>query len=112
MCRDAQELFEFVGRRWVAVVLIAGHQGARRFGEYRRFADGISDRILAQRLRELERHGLLERTVVPTTPVQISYTPSQRGLELVRALEPLYAWVMQGGRAVGQQGESRQRAAS
>ena len=91
-CRDSQGVIEFAGRRWVALVLLAGHQGARRFSDYRRFATGISDRVLTQRLRELEQHGLLERTVVPTMPVQVLYEPTERGRGLVRALEPLMAW--------------------
>ena len=73
-------------------MLIAGHQGARRFSEYRRYAEGISDRVLTQRLRELEQHGLLDRTVVPTMPVQVTYTPTPRGIDLVRSLQPLIAW--------------------
>jgi DNA-binding HxlR family transcriptional regulator len=96
MCRSAQEAVEFVGRRWVSVVLIAGYLGARRFSEYRRFAVGISDRILTQRLRELEQRGLLERTVVPTMQVQITYAPTSRGESLVRALQPLSDWWLDG----------------
>ncbi len=92
MCRNSQQVVEFIGRRWVSVILIAGYQGARRFSEYRRFAGGISDRILTLRLRELEQYGLIDRLVVPTMPVQISYTPTDRGLDLVRALQPLFAW--------------------
>ncbi len=92
MCQSSQQLIEFIGRKWISVILIAGHQGARRFSEYRRFASGISDRVLSQRLRELEQHGLLRREVVPTMPVQITYTPTQRGLDLVRALQPLIDW--------------------
>lgn len=96
MCRSSQEAIEFVGRRWVSVVLIAGYLGARRFTEYRRFAVGISDRILTQRLRELEQRGLLERTVLPTMPVQITYAPTSRGESLVRALQPLSDWWLDG----------------
>jgi DNA-binding HxlR family transcriptional regulator len=96
MCRSSQDAIEFVGRRWVSVVLIAGYLGARRFREYRRFAVGISDRILTQRLRDLEQHGLLERTVVPTMPVQITYAPTPRGEGLVRALQPLSDWWLDG----------------
>ncbi len=92
ICRTAQEAIEFVGRRWVAVVLIAGHLGARRFTEYRRFAAGISDRVLSLRLRELEQRGLIERTVIPSTPVQVMYTPTARGAGLVVALKPLADW--------------------
>ncbi|WP_238006648.1 helix-turn-helix domain-containing protein [Dactylosporangium sp. AC04546] len=91
-CRAFQPAVEFLGRRWVGVVLLAGREGARRFGQYRQFVTGISDRLLAQRLRELEQHGLVERTVVPSTPVQVLYAPTKAGLDLLDALEPLIAW--------------------
>ncbi len=73
-------------------MLIAGFVGARRFSEYRRFAVGISDRALTERLRELEHRGLAVRTVVPTMPVQITYAPTRSGESLVRALRPLVDW--------------------
>jgi DNA-binding HxlR family transcriptional regulator len=91
-CRGFQAVLEFIGRRWVGAVLLAGAQGARRFSEYRKLVPGISDRLLIQRLKELEGHKLMRREVVPTTPVQILYTPSATGLELISALRPLIAW--------------------
>jgi len=92
VCRSSQHVIEFVGQRWVSVVLIAGYVGARRFSEYRRLASGISDRLLTLRLRQLEERGLIERTVVPSTPVQITYAPTRSGRALVEALEPLFSW--------------------
>jgi DNA-binding HxlR family transcriptional regulator len=92
MCRSSQRVIEFVGQRWVSVVLIAGYVGARRFSEYRRFAVGISDRLLTLRLRQLEERGLLERTVVPSMPVQITYEPTESGRARVEALGPLFSW--------------------
>lgn len=91
-CGGFQAVLEFVGRRWVGAVLLAGAEGARRFTQYRNLVPGISDRMLAQRLKELETYGLVCREVVPTTPVQIRYTPSPQGEELIRALQPLVAW--------------------
>lgn len=91
-CRSFQAMLEFIGRRWVGAVLLAGAQGARRFTEYRRLVPGISDRLLAQRLKELEGHKLIRREVVPSTPVQIRYEPSPTGAELIGALQPLIAW--------------------
>ena len=76
----------------MSVVLIAGYLGARRFSEYRRLAAGISDRLLSLRLRQLEQRGLIERTVVPSMPVQITYAPTPSGRALVEALEPLFSW--------------------
>lgn len=92
VCQTSRDAIDFIGRRWMAVVLIGGYLGARRFSEYRRLCAGISDRLLTQRLRELEQRGLIERTVVPTTPVQITYAPTRDGEELVRALQPLVEW--------------------
>ncbi|MEU2447051.1 helix-turn-helix domain-containing protein [Streptomyces althioticus] len=71
---------------------MAAVQGAGRFGEYRAVIHGISDRLLSQRLKELEAEGLIERTVVPSTPVQITYTLSPAGEALLEALQPLVRW--------------------
>ncbi|MFI9470093.1 winged helix-turn-helix transcriptional regulator [Streptomyces sp. NPDC052492] len=91
-CPRFQEALETVGRRWTGSILMAATQGARRFGEYRAVIDGISDRLLSQRLKELEREGLIARTVVPTTPVQITYSLSPEGEALLEALQPLVHW--------------------
>lgn len=91
-CRSFQESVELVGRKWTAGILLAGLRGARRFVEYRSLVAGISDRLLTQRLRELETDGLIERTVVPTTPVLVQYRPTERAHGLMRALHPLVAW--------------------
>lgn len=91
-CRRFQSTVEFAGRKWNAAILLAGVRGARRFSEYRAAVTGISDRLLAGRLRELEAEGLIERHVRPTTPVTISYTPSTDGLRLMELLQPLTEW--------------------
>jgi DNA-binding HxlR family transcriptional regulator len=92
MREKVQTALDSLGRRWNGEVLAAGIQGARRYGEYRRAIGGVSDRMLTVRLRELETLGLLTRTVVPTSPVQVLYTPTHRGIELMRAIQPLVAW--------------------
>ena len=91
-CRRFQSTVEFAGRKWNAAILLAGVHGARRFSEYRAAVAGISDRLLAMRLRELQAEGLIERHVRPTTPVTISYTPSTDGLRLIELLQPLTEW--------------------
>ena len=83
---------ELVGRRWTSAVLLAAAGGARRYGEYRARVAGISDRLLTQRLKELQAEGLIERTVIPSTPVQIVYSPTTAALELIAALRPLSVW--------------------
>ena len=91
-CRRFTTTVEFAGRKWNAAILLAGVRGARRFSEYRAAVTGISDRVLAARLRELEGEGLIERHVKPTTPVTINYTPSTDGLQLIELLQPLTEW--------------------
>ena len=53
---------------------------------------GISDKVLAQRLKDLEAQGLIERTVIPSTPVQIFYSVTPDGRELISLLLPVVAW--------------------
>ncbi|WP_265584249.1 winged helix-turn-helix transcriptional regulator [Streptomyces acidicola] len=67
-------------------------RGARRFVDYRALVTGISNQLQSQRLRELESHQLIERVVVPTTPVQITYRPTERGAGLMHVLHPLVEW--------------------
>jgi DNA-binding HxlR family transcriptional regulator len=92
LCREFVQHLEFVGRRWVGAILLAGVRGARRFSEYRALVEGISDRLLSARLKELESEDLIRRTVVPTTPVTITYEPTRRGRELLDAVQPLTTW--------------------
>ena len=93
-CRAMVQHLEFIGRRWVGAILLAGIRGARRFSEYRLLVEGISDRLLSVRLKELEAEGFVERTVVPTTPVTISYAPTRRGRALIAAAQPLTTWAI------------------
>jgi DNA-binding HxlR family transcriptional regulator len=66
--------------------------------------DGISDRLLSQRLKQLEAAGLIERTVIPTTPVRIRYQLAPDGQALVDALQPLTQWSL---RRTGSRGAGR-----
>jgi DNA-binding HxlR family transcriptional regulator len=91
-CRKFLAGVELAGKRWSASILLAAARGAERFGEYYRAIEGISERVLAQRLRELTDRDLLHREVVPTTPVQIRYRLTERGQELLVSLAPLIRW--------------------
>jgi DNA-binding HxlR family transcriptional regulator len=91
-CPTFQATIELVGRRWNGAVIMAANEGARRFKEFRAAIPDISERLLAQRLHELEDAGILVRDVIAARPVQIFYSLSKRGKELVAALEPLIDW--------------------
>ena len=91
-CRRFLSSVELVGKRWSSGILLALFRGATRFSEVLTMVDGLSDRLLAQRLKELEGAGLVERSVIPSTPVQVRYALTQRGDELIRSLQPLAQW--------------------
>lgn len=66
--------------------------GSHRFSEILARVEGLSDRLLSQRLKELERSDLISREVIPSVPVQIRYNLTDRGADLMRSLQPLVEW--------------------
>jgi DNA-binding HxlR family transcriptional regulator len=91
-CRLFQASVELIGRRWSSAILLAVARGARRFSEILASVPGLSDRMLAQRLKELDAAGLVAREVVPTMPVQVAYRLTPSGSELMASLQPLVQW--------------------
>ena len=83
---------ELVGKRWSSGILLAISQGATRFSEITASVTGLSDRLLAQRAKELEHAGLIRREVIATTPVQVRYSLTDRGRDLLESLQPLAQW--------------------
>jgi DNA-binding HxlR family transcriptional regulator len=91
-CRRMMTIVERVGRRWTSGILLALGRGATRFTEILARVDGLSDRLLAARLKELEQMGLVDRIVEPTTPVSVRYRLTARGRDLLAALQPIVAY--------------------
>jgi DNA-binding HxlR family transcriptional regulator len=91
-CHRTAAIVERVGRRWNSGILLAIARGASRFTEIVARVDGLSDRMLAARLKELERIGLIDRIVEPTMPVSVRYRLTARGRDLLAALQPLVAY--------------------
>jgi len=88
-CRRATRTVELLGRRWSSGILLAIARGAVHFSAITASVKGLSDRMLAVRLKELQRAGLVERVVEPTTPVSVHYRLTPRGRELLEALQPI-----------------------
>ena len=84
-----QRAIELIGKRWTGAVVKALIPAPARFNQLLAGIPGISDRVLTERLRELETEGLVERLVDPGPPVRVSYRLTSRG----RALEPVFAAV-------------------
>lgn len=91
-CPRYHHAVEVVGKRWTGVILRAMLHGVSRFAELRQVVPGLSDRMLAERLVELQGEGIVERQVYPETPVRIEYTLTAKGHELDAAIGALSAW--------------------
>lgn len=83
---------DVVGGKWKGLILWALEDGARRTGEIRRELHGITDKVLVQQLRELERDGIVHREVFAEVPPRVEYSLTPVGHELNQALEPLSRW--------------------
>jgi DNA-binding HxlR family transcriptional regulator len=81
-----------VGRRWTGAILQVLMDGPLRFSEVAQSVPELSDRLLSERMKELEARGIVERTVLPGPPVRVEYALSQMGRELGPALAELQRW--------------------
>ncbi|WP_061294892.1 winged helix-turn-helix transcriptional regulator [Herbidospora cretacea] len=83
---------DVVGGKWKALILWELSVEPLRFGELRRRVGGISEKMLTQQVRELERNGVLRREVYEQVPPKVVYSLTDFGLTLNAALEPLGEW--------------------
>ncbi|MGH2530780.1 MAG: winged helix-turn-helix transcriptional regulator [Thermomicrobiales bacterium] len=83
---------ELIGRRWTGAILRALHSGEIRFSEVTATVPGLSDRLLSERLKELEAEGIVTRTVIPDTPVRIEYHLTEKGQALGQVMEEIALW--------------------
>jgi DNA-binding HxlR family transcriptional regulator len=91
-CPRYHEAIELIGRRWSGAILRALLTGAERFHEIAEVIPGISDRLLSERLKEFEAAGIVERIVIPETPVRIEYRLTEKGRDLLPVVEAVAAW--------------------
>lgn len=85
MCPRYEQATQVLGKRWTGLLLDTLMRGPKRFCELTNAVDGLSDRVLSDRLRELELAGIIERNVYPHIPVRVEYQLTAKG----RALEPV-----------------------
>jgi DNA-binding HxlR family transcriptional regulator len=92
ICPRYHKAIELIGRRWSGAIISAMLAGGTRYHEIRDAVPDISDRMLAERLRELEAEGVVERHVFPTTPVRIEYELTAKGRALEKAIAAIADW--------------------
>lgn len=91
-CPMFQDAVELIGRRWTGAIVRALLTGSNRFGEVLARIPGLSDRLLSERLRELEAAGIVTRTVYPEVPVRIEYHLTEKGRELEQIVGVISDW--------------------
>jgi DNA-binding HxlR family transcriptional regulator len=92
VCPLYHRAVELVGRRWTGAILMVLLQGASRFTDIVHAVPGLSDRLLSERLKELEAEGIVSRIVHPETPVRIEYQLTEKGHDLSGVAEAVTEW--------------------
>jgi len=92
VCRHFQRAAEILGRRWNPQIISVLLAGSARFGEIRDRVPGISDNLLAERLRQLEDDGIVRRTLRDERPIRIEYSLTEEGMGLEQAIAALARW--------------------
>lgn len=91
-CPHYHHAIELIGRRWTGAIVRAMLRGKTRFSDITSAIPGLSDRLLSERLKELEAEGIVERRVYPETPVRIEYVLTEKGRALERAVTAVADW--------------------
>jgi DNA-binding HxlR family transcriptional regulator len=100
----AEFTLAMIGGRWKIPVIFHLLSGAKRFSELSRALDGVTQKMLTQQLREMERHGLVERKIYAQVPPKVEYSLTPLG----RSLEPVVDAMCQWGELHGSSGPARE----
>ena len=92
LCGRFHHASELIGRRWTGAIIYLLLQQTCRFATLRDAIPDITDRMLSERLQELEEEEIVERTVVPETPVRVEYSLTRKGKGLAEAVNSLANW--------------------
>ena len=100
VCRTISALLQRIGDKWTVLVVSTLADGPRRFNELRREIPSVSQRMLTLTLRNLERDGLVSRTVTPTIPPRVDYELTALGHSLQKPITALSQWALDNVEAI------------
>ena len=92
LCPRYQQAIELLGKRWTGLILQVLMVRPLRFNEMAEQLEVVSDRMLSERLKELEAEGVVERCVYPDTPVRVEYRLTEKGRALGPVIEAIGEW--------------------
>jgi len=91
------DIARLIGGKWKLIILqILIFRGTKRFSELRRMIEGVTQTMLTQQLRALERDGLVTRKVYPEVPPRVEYTATQRAMDLTIMFRAMHDWWIKG----------------
>lgn len=92
LCPRFHRASELIGRRWTGAIIFVLMKATCRFAVLRSAIPDITDRMLSDRLHELEAEGIVERTVLPLPPVRVEYALTKKGRALAEAFQAIAEW--------------------
>lgn len=92
LCPRFHRASELIGRRWTGAIIFVLLKSSCRFAALRAAIPDITDRMLSDRLQELEGEGIIVRTVIPETPVRVEYALTDKGRALASAFDAIAQW--------------------
>lgn len=92
LCPRFHQASELIGRRWTGAIIFVLLKSRCRFATLRAAIPDITDRMLSDRLQELEQEAIVERTVIPETPVRVEYALTRKGRALATAMDAIAEW--------------------
>ena len=96
-CPAYSHAMEIIGRRWTGAIIRSMLAGASRYSEIASAVPGLSDRLLSERLKELELEGIVQRIVTPSTPVRVDYLLTEKGKALGSVVREVAGWAERWG---------------
>ena len=100
LCNAFHHAIELIGRRWTGAIIFLLLKSRCRFAMLRDGIPDITDRMLSERLQELEQEGIVERTVIPESPVRVEYSLTAKGRALATAVDAVSDWAHKWGQPV------------
>lgn len=92
LCPKFESAFTLLGKRWTGLIIRVLLEGPKRFKDISELIPNMSDRMLAERFKELEAAGILVRHVYPETPVRIEYELTDKGRALRSVMDAVQTW--------------------
>jgi DNA-binding HxlR family transcriptional regulator len=92
LCNAFHSAIELIGRRWTGAIIFLLLKSRCRYAVLRDAIPDITDRMLTERLQELEQEGIVERTVIPESPVRVEYSLTPKGRALASAVDAISDW--------------------